>query len=72
MYGVQCMSALSCLESINWFAATHQASYVATNIVFIVVEKSIGIYHDIAIATRQYYMYTTARHFDLHHWWATK
>ena len=38
----------------------------------VVISATTGQYHDVALATGQYRIYTHTRRFDLHHRWATK
>ena len=38
----------------------------------VVISATTGQYHDIALATGQYHIYTHARRFDLRHRWATR
>ena len=69
-----CVYARSSALSIHpWFVATHQASHVASILVFVAVEKPTGQHHDITLAAGQYHIHIPQCGFDVHHSnrWAT-
>ena len=60
-----------CLGCINWFVAQYIHKYKVSADQCVVISATTGQYHDIALATGQYRIYTHARRFDLRHRLAT-